>query len=69
MNFTKMQGAGNDFILVETSDVSQNWSQMAMLMCDRHFGVGADGLLLLLPSDVADFRMLMALRQRPAVMV
>ena len=57
MNFTKMQGAGNDFILVETSDVSQNWSQMAMIMCGRHFGVGADGLLLLLPSDVADFRM------------
>jgi len=57
MNFTKMQGAGNDFVLVETSDVSQNWSQMAMIMCDRHFGVGADGLLLLLPSDVADFRM------------
>jgi len=57
MNFTKMQGAGNDFILVETSDVNWNWSKMALAMCNRRFGIGADGLLLLLPSDVADFRM------------
>jgi diaminopimelate epimerase len=57
MKFTKLQGAGNDFILVETSDTSRNWSLIATIICDRHFGVGADGLLLLLPSDVADFRM------------
>ena len=57
MNFTKLQGAGNDFILVETNDVTQDWSQLAIVMCDRHFGVGADGLLLLLPSRVADFQM------------
>lgn len=57
MNFTKMQGAGNDFILVETSDVNREWSQVALAMCDRHFGVGGDGLLLVLPSDKADFRM------------
>ncbi len=57
MNFTKVQGAGNDFILVETSDMQRDWSQVAVAMCDRHFGVGADGLLLLLPSDIADFRM------------
>jgi len=59
MNFTKMQGAGNDFILVEASDLSRNWSQIAIAMCDRHFGIGGDGLLLVLPSDVADFRMRM----------
>ena len=57
MNFTKMQGAGNDFILVETGGVDQNWSQMAIAMCNRHFGIGGDGLLLLLPSDKADFQM------------
>ncbi len=58
MNFTKLQGAGNDFILIEeTGDTSRNWSQMAQSICDRHFGVGADGMLLLLPSDVADCRM------------
>ena len=57
MNFTKLQSAGNDFLLVKISDMRRNWSQVAMTMCDRHFGVGADGLLLLLPSDIADFRM------------
>lgn len=57
MKFTKVQGAGNDFILVETGETDQDWSQMAVAMCDRHFGIGGDGLLLLLPSDKADFRM------------
>jgi diaminopimelate epimerase len=57
MNFTKMQGAGNDFILVEAGGVDRNWSQMAIAMCNRHFGIGSDGLLLLLPSDKADFQM------------
>ena len=57
MNFTKLQAAGNDFILVETSDIQRNWSPVAMAVCDRHSGVGADGLLLLLPSDNADFGM------------
>ena len=57
MDFTKMQGAGNDFILVETGSVDQNWSQIAIAMCNRHFGIGGDGLLLLLPSDKADFQM------------
>jgi len=57
MNFTKLHGAGNDFILVEASDMERDWSQVAVAMCDRHLGVGADGLLLLLPSDIADFRM------------
>ena len=57
MNFTKMQGAGNDFILVETNDIQRDWSQVAMAICDRHFGVGGDGLLLVLPSDTVDFQM------------
>ena len=57
MKFTKMQAAGNDFILIEASKVNRDWSQMAKAMCDRHFGVGGDGLLLLLPSDKADFWM------------
>ncbi len=57
MKFTKMQGAGNDFVLVETGDTQRDWSPVAVAICDRHFGVGADGLLLLLPSEVADFGM------------
>jgi len=59
MNFTKVQGAGNDFILVEAGGVNRDWSQIAVAMCDRHLGVGADGLLVLLPSKVADFQIRM----------
>ncbi len=57
MNFTKMQGAGNDFILVETGDIQRDWPSVARAMCDRHFGIGADSLILLVPSDKADFQM------------
>jgi len=53
MKFAKLQGAGNDFVLVETSDAERDWSQLAIAMCDRHFGVGADGLLLLAPSKLS----------------
>ncbi len=57
MKFTKAHGAGNDFILIETNDMQRDWSQAAVAICDRHYGIGADGLLLMIPSDVADFRM------------
>ncbi len=57
MKFTKLQGAGNDFVLIKARDIQHDWSQVAIAMCDRHFGVGADGLLLLLPSSIADFQM------------
>jgi diaminopimelate epimerase len=59
MKFTKLQGTGNDFILIETNDEGRDWSKLALAMCDRHFGIGSDGLLLLLPSNNADFRMRM----------
>jgi diaminopimelate epimerase len=55
--FTKMQGAGNDFVVVETGSVNTDWSRLAVAICDRHFGVGADGLLLYSPSTSADFKM------------
>ena len=57
MNFTKVQGAGNDFVLVEADEAQRDWSQLAIAICNRHFGVGADGLLLVSPSEVADFKM------------
>lgn len=57
MRFTKMQGAGNDFVIVETGNGHDDWPNIAIALCDRHFGVGADGLLLLMPSKQADFRM------------
>jgi len=59
MRFTKLQGTGNDFVLIDGSNLSSDYSRLAMAMCDRHFGVGADGLLVLLPSDRADFQMRM----------
>jgi diaminopimelate epimerase len=56
MKFTKMQGAGNDFVVIESKN-NRDWSKLALKMCDRHYGVGADGLLISLPSKVADFKM------------
>lgn len=57
MNFTKMQGAGNDFVMLKPDEENQDWSQMAQTMCDRRFGIGADGIILVLPSKIADIRM------------
>jgi len=57
MKFTKMQGAGNDFVVIESKNRRFDWSKLAIEICDRHYGVGADGLLLMLPSKVADFQM------------
>jgi diaminopimelate epimerase len=59
LRFTKMNGAGNDFILIDNraGDIHLDRSQIAHL-CDRHRGIGADGILLLeLPVNRADFRM------------
>jgi diaminopimelate epimerase len=57
MKFTKLQGTGNDFVLVEADEARRDWSRLALAICERHFGIGADGLLLVSPSKVADFKM------------
>jgi diaminopimelate epimerase len=57
MKFTKMQGTGNDFLMVETGDDKRDWESISEAMCDRHFGVGADGVMLVMPSEKADVRM------------
>ena len=59
MNFTKMQGLGNDFIVVDgiKEKLPENLTDLANKLCDRHFGIGADGLIVVLPSARADFRM------------
>lgn len=59
--FTKMQAVGNDFVVVESADLPDeiDWSALAIRLCDRKFGVGSDGLLVVLPSSVADVRMRM----------
>ena len=55
MKFTKMHGAGNDYIYVDcTQSVIDNPSQVAIDLSDRHFGIGSDGLILIKNSDKAD---------------
>ena len=57
LEFWKMHGAGNDFVVAEPAAADADWGAIARELCDRHFGVGADGLILVLPSQVADRRM------------
>jgi diaminopimelate epimerase len=57
MRFAKLHGAGNDFIIVDAREIERGWPALAVAICDRHLGVGADGLLLLGASDAADLRM------------
>ena len=56
MRFTKMQGLGNDFLLI-CGQVPENAASVCAALCDRHFGVGADGVIYVSPSDRADARM------------
>ena len=56
--FSKMHGAGNDYIYVNCfKEKVENINETAKAVSDRHFGIGSDGLVLICPSDVADFRM------------
>lgn len=60
LRFTKMQGAGNDYVYINGITQSiPNPSQLATKLSDRHFGIGSDGLVLILPSETCDFRMQM----------
>ena len=58
MRFTKMQGTGNDYLYVY-GEVPENVRTLAVRLSDRHFGAGADGMIFISPSQVADFRMRM----------
>ncbi len=59
MKFTKMHGCGNDFIILDYGEVDgRDLSEVARRVCDRHFGIGADGILVPAPSGVADLRMI-----------
>ena len=56
--FTKMQAYGNDYVYVNVAGLPDlNWNEVAVHISDRHFGVGGDGLVLICPSEVADFKM------------
>jgi diaminopimelate epimerase len=57
LSFTKMHGAGNDFVVVDGEDDGTNWGRLALAVCDRHYGIGGDGLLVLTSSAAADIGM------------
>lgn len=60
MEFTKMHGIGNDYIYFNCLEKElENPKELAIKLSDRHFGVGGDGIIMILPSDKADFRMRM----------
>ena len=60
IRFTKMHGIGNDYIYINCLEkMPADLPQLAVEMSDRHFGVGGDGIVLICPSEVADFKMRM----------
>ena len=60
MKFTKMHGCGNDYVYVNCfKETIENPSETAIKISDRHFGIGSDGMILVCPSEVADFQMKM----------
>jgi diaminopimelate epimerase len=58
IKFTKMQATGNDFVVIEAKR-NRYWAALSKAMCERRFGVGADGIILVMPSGKADIRMRM----------
>ena len=60
IEFTKMHGAGNDYVYLNgMTNVPEHLPELATAISDRHFGVGSDGLVVIMPSEIADFRMRM----------
>src|SRR5262245_22299908 len=61
MRFTKMHGIGNDYIYVSTFEqrAPTDPAKLAVAVSDRHYGIGGDGLILIMPSERADARMRM----------
>ena len=56
MRFTKMHGLGNDYLYVY-GEVPENIAELSIKLSERHFGAGADGMIYISPSEVADFKM------------
>ena len=57
MDFTKMHGLGNDFLIIEDDGKERDWNALAVSLCRRRLSVGGDGILIVMPSDIADTRM------------
>ncbi len=55
--FVKMHGAGNDYVYIDATKIKlPDIQKAAIIMSDRHFGVGGDGIILICPSEVADYK-------------
>jgi diaminopimelate epimerase len=59
IEFTKMEGCGNDYIYVDARGMNADWPALSVAMSDRHFGIGSDGLILIMDSDKAALKMRM----------
>jgi diaminopimelate epimerase len=59
VDFVKMQATGNDFVLIDARGLELDWPELSRAMCDRHFGVGADGALLYTRSGAGDLHLRM----------
>ena len=58
LNFTKMQAYGNDYIyIIDLKEKLTNLNELARKLTNRHFGIGSDGLVLICPSSISDFKM------------
>jgi diaminopimelate epimerase len=57
MRFAKMHGLGNDFLIFEDDGSGRDWNAIAADVCRRRLSVGGDGIMVVLPSDIADIRM------------
>lgn len=59
IRFTKMQAYGNDYVYIETinQELPNDLNELAKYVSNRHFGIGSDGMVLICPSEIADFRM------------
>ena len=58
ISFAKYQGAGNDFIMIDGRNNYQLSEEQIWKLCNRHFGIGSDGLIILMPANDADYEML-----------
>jgi diaminopimelate epimerase len=57
MDFAKLHGTGNDFVVLDARSMERDWNGLARAICDRHFGVGGDGMILAARSEQAPLRM------------
>ena len=59
MNFTKMDGAANDYVFINARKIKKNWNQLAIEISDRNRGVGSEGIILALSSEQHEVKMRM----------